>query len=265
MAERVLDRDAGVEEVLLGDEAVAQAPPLTPGSPAPSPTREHPSTEIFQTVIILHGGAGEGRISKATLVRPTRRVAYEEALGMSIHGQTRPGLHEARRSQRGRGPLRQLCADLVVNPRRSGRSSWPTTPGMHSSQNEQDSSVPTRSLPRSRVFEPSNSARGLRLHARRLRHTRSGLARTGRWSAWSRGSAHSRANVTFRCPVEASDGAEDLGAGPGLPGSTGRSFRRWPAVASAVCWTFRRLLESQGAIRELDRGLLAQRSSCSTR
>ena len=110
-----------VKQVLLGDEAVALAA-LDAGITAAYAYPGTPSTEILEYLVRheqRHGGP------KAVWSR--QREDGLRAGARRLHaGPPRPGLHEARRPQRGRRPVRQLGPR--GRPGRASWSPWPTTP-----------------------------------------------------------------------------------------------------------------------------------------
>ncbi|MCC6750601.1 MAG: indolepyruvate ferredoxin oxidoreductase [Deltaproteobacteria bacterium] len=177
------------KELLLGDEAVAQAA-LHAGIGGAFAYPGTPATEIFEhveRVVRRHA------LPVATVWSTNEKVAYEEALGMSYAGR------RALVSMKHVGL--NVAADPFLNSALSGVNSGlvlavADDPGMHSSQNEQDSRV-YGDFAQVPIFEPAtqqeaydltlkafaaSEALGLPVMLRlvtRLAHSRAGVAPHG--------------------------------------------------------------------------------------
>lgn len=147
MAEQVVGRGEAVEQVLLGDEAVAQAA-IDSGITAAYAYPGTPSTEILEYIIRYEEQHGA---PKATWTA-NEKTAYEQALGVSMMGRRvlvsmkHVGLNVAA-DPFVNSALVDVGGGLVV--------AVADDPGMHSSQNEQDTRI-FADFARVPCLEPSN-------------------------------------------------------------------------------------------------------------
>jgi len=224
-----------VTELLLGDEAVAQAA-LDAGIAGVFSYPGTPATEIFEY-------ASRGLQSARTKVRGSQnwsaneKVAYEEALGMSFAGKRslvsmkHVGLN--------------VAADPFINSALTGANgalvlAVADDPGMHSSQNEQDSRF-YGDFAQVPMYEPSNQQEAYDMTREAFELSEQfGLPVVIRLVTRL---AHSRANVTRAQPIDA--------AAPVRPRPDPRDWTLLPVNARR---RFRRLLDMQQALHAFSDG-----------